>query len=312
MCSAPAHRFSKIQELKIGQEALNQEGVWTKKGAMHTPISFIHLITKSGHSQAESLGGVIQTWLHRHGCRASIVPSEKYVHMEPGCASLPDMILVLGGDGTLLRVAGRVAELGIPVVGINFGQVGFLTALSPEKWEPALSHILAGNYCIRPRLVLGYELWRDKEAVNSGHFLNDLVVGRSGLARLVRLSLWSGEHLMTALRADGVIVSTPVGSTAYAAAAGGGLISPELEVMEICPVCSFMSEFRPLILPSDQEVSVRVESSSPQCFVTLDGQSGWPLLEKDLLRIQARRYKFLLVETEEDTFFQHLQRVGYL
>jgi NAD+ kinase len=159
---------------------------------------------------------------------------------------------------------------------------------------------------------LGYELWRDGEIVTFGHFINDLVVGRSGLARLVRLSLWSGEYLITALRADGVIVSTPVGSTAYAAAAGGGLISPELEIMEICPVCPFMSEFRPLILPSDQQVSIRVESSSPESFVTLDGQSGWPLQEEDLICIQACGYKFLLVETEENTFFQHLQRVGYL
>jgi NAD+ kinase len=279
---------------------------------MHTPIRAVHLITKSGHAQAGKLGSAIQAWLQRQGCEARIVASENYVRVDPGCQTLPDMILVLGGDGTLLRVATRVATLGVPLLGINFGRVGFLTALSPEDWEPVLTEILAGKYRISPRIILGYELLREGKVFQQGRFVNDLVVGRSGLARLVRLSLWNQGRLIHMLRADGLIVSTPVGSTAYAAAAGGALVSPELEVMEICPVCPFMSDFRPLILPSRQQISIRIESSSPECFVTLDGQSGWPLCEEDLIRIQACEYRFLLIEPEQSSFFYHLQRAGYL
>jgi len=278
---------------------------------MHTPITSVHLITKSGHAQANTLGAVIQGWLQEQGCQALIVPSDNYAHIAPGCSSLPDMILVLGGDGTLLRVAGRVAELDLPVLGINFGRVGFLTALSPDNWEPALTEIMQGRYRLSSRIVLGYEMWRDGRLLHNGRFVNDLVVGRSGLARLVRLSLWSENTLMTRLRADGIIVSTPVGSTAYVAAAGGALISPELEVMEICPVCPFMSDFRPLILPSRERVSIRMESSSPESFVTLDGQSGWPLREGDLMCIQACESRFRLIEPVQSSFFHHLQRAGY-
>lgn len=279
---------------------------------MHTPIRTVHLITKSGHAQAGQLGSVIQAWLQRQGCEAQIVASENYVRVDPGCHTLPDMILVLGGDGTLLRVATQVADLGVPLLGINFGRVGFLTALSPDDWEPVLMQILGGKYRISPRIILGYELLRRGRVFQKGRFINDLVVGRSGLARLVRLSLWSKGRLIHMLRADGVIVSTPVGSTAYAAAAGGALVSPELEVMEICPVCPFMSDFRPLILPSQQQISIRVETSSPESFVTLDGQSGWPLCEEDMIRIQACDCRFLLIEPEQSSFFHHLQRAGYL
>lgn len=278
---------------------------------MHTKITSVHLITKSGHPQAQTLGKEIQAWLENQGCQARIVPSDNYVHVEPGCSSLPDFVLVLGGDGTLLRVAGRVAELGIPVLGINFGRVGFLTYLCPGEWEQFLHKVLQGRYRLSPRIILGYEVEREKHIFHCGRFINDLVVGRSGLARLVRLSLWSGDRLMTHLRADGVIVSTPVGSTAYAAAAGGALISPELEVMEVCPVCPFMSDLKPLVLPSHEQLSIRVETASPESFVTLDGQSGWPLHEGDVVRVQACRERFQLVEPEEGSFFEHLQRSGY-
>jgi len=278
---------------------------------MHKAIRSVHLITKSGHEQANRLGMVIQDWLQKQGCHALIVPSDTYAHTVPGCSSLPDMILVLGGDGTLLRVASRVAELGLPVLGINFGRVGFLTALCPEDWETALSQILQGRYRLSPRIVLGYELWRNGSCIQEGRFVNDLVVGRSGLARLIRLSLWYEEELMSRLRADGIIVSTPVGSTAYVAAAGGALISPELEVMEICPVCPFMSDFRPLILPSRERISIRMDSSTPESFVTLDGQSGWPLQEGDVMSIQASQSRFRLIEPEQFSFVDHLQRAGY-
>ncbi|MDZ7762606.1 MAG: NAD(+)/NADH kinase [Desulfovermiculus sp.] len=278
---------------------------------MHTPITSVHLITKSGHAQANRLGIVIQDWLHKQGCQALIVPSDNYTHTVPGCSSLPDLILVLGGDGTLLRIAGQVVELGLPVLGLNFGRVGFLTALSPQDWEAPLREILQGKYRISERIVLGYELRRRDDLVQEGRFINDLVVGRSGLARLVRLSLWNENKLMTRLRADGIIVSTPVGSTAYVAAAGGGLISPELEVMEICPVCPFMSDFRPLILSSREGISIQMESSSPESFVTLDGQSGWPLQEGDVVTIQACDSRFRLIEPEQSSFFEHLQRAGY-
>ena len=231
--------------------------------AMHIPIQSVHIITKSGHSEAKRLGGVIQEWLVSQGCDACIVPSENFTRFDAREPTLPDAVLVLGGDGTLLRVAGGVSELGIPLIGINFGRVGFLTALSPEDWKPLLQAVLRGAYRLSPRILLGYDLWREETIIEQGRFVNDLVVGRSGLARLVRLSLWQGSTFISTFRADGLIVATPVGSTAYAAAAGGALISPELEVMEICPVCPFMSDFMPLIVPSQEEITIRVESSSP-------------------------------------------------
>lgn len=279
---------------------------------MFWPINNVEIVTKTGNDQASALGIQIQAILEQEGVRVKVYQNSRYETPGLQGQSRPDLVLVLGGDGTLLSVVRKIGECQIPVLGMNFGQVGFLTELSPKGWEEPMRQIAKGDFHLSPRIMLHYDLYRDNTLIESGHVVNDLLVGRGETARLIKLRLWTEGGEMGTVRADGLIVSTPIGSTAYAVAAGGALINHDLEVMEICAICPFMSGFKPLILPSRTRVLIQVEPSSSEVYLTLDGQSGTRLQAKDRITIQEAESRLQLVQFKKDNYINKLRQKGYL
>ena len=280
---------------------------------MQHAFSHIAIVTKERHEEARRLGDRIGRWLAEQGVGTQILANEQnreHLLLE---RTNPDLILVLGGDGTVLSVARKLdSGSDVPLLGLNLGQIGFLTELSPEGWREGLEEVLSGGYILLTKVILQYSILRGADTVERGKVVNDLVVGRSGLARLIGLRIWCGEEELGELRADGMIVSTPIGSTAYAVAAGGSLISPDLRVMEICPVNPFMSRFRPLILGSENTVTIEVDGSSGDALLTLDGQVGSRLEPADQVVVSQAERQLQFVQPRGNSYIQKLKRKGYL
>lgn len=279
---------------------------------MPDSIQKVDIVPKEENAEAYELSCEIKNWLSKKGVQVTLYNHEDYFGDLFSDRESPDLILVLGGDGTILSVARKMSYQEISLLGFNFGHVGFLTELDPNTWREDMNKVLQKEFCISERLILGYQLLRDGMCIQEGKFINDLVVGRGGVASLVDLVLWSGQEKITELRADGLIVSTPLGSTAYSMAAGGPLIAPELEVLELCPICPFLSGMRPIILSSSSIITIKVQPGTQAGFLTLDGQSGMPLNSGDQVRIQRSSNKLQLVHLEKNSYLKKLKAKGYL
>ena len=224
------------------------------------------------------------------------------------CAEL-DLLLVLGGDGTLLRGARMVAPYGVPVLGVNLGHLGFLTSASPEELETALSRTLAGEVVIDRRMTLEVAAQgRDGELRGAALALNDAVLHKGGVARVIRLAVHvHGEEVGT-YSADGIIFSTPTGSTAYSLSAGGPIVSPGVECIIATPISPHTLAVRPLVLPADETISVEVLSPTQELILTLDGQEGAALSPGDRVVVRRGERPVKLVRFPGQTFFSTLRR----
>ncbi|MFP4392042.1 MAG: NAD(+)/NADH kinase [Desulfohalobiaceae bacterium] len=275
-------------------------------------MNYVLILTKSGNEQAFALGKEIFRWLQAREVQSHILDHERFRNQAGSEREHPDLILVLGGDGTMLSVARKIGVKRIPILGLNLGQVGFLTELSTSWWASALQDILQGNFFLSPRILLEYQVLRQDALLKQGRVVNDLVVSRGGVARLASLKLSYGSKQMSVFRADGLIVSTPTGSTAYAVAAGGALLSPELEVLQICPICPFLSGFRPVVLPSKESLEVEVLGHSPDMFLTQDGQSGLSLAAGDRVLISQSKERLYFAQLIGGSYVEKLKFKGYL
>jgi NAD+ kinase len=218
-----------------------------------------------------------------------------------------DLIVVLGGDGTMLSVTR--GDLGsTPVLGINMGYLGFLTEHSAEELFPMVDAALKGEVSIqkRERLLVSVTTAGGAEVTN--YVLNDAVVNKSAVARMVNLAVFVDGELLSRFRADGLIVATPTGSTAYNLSAGGPILFPTLDVIVVTPICPHTLTNRPIVLSLNSVIEVRLESPSEEVFLTLDGQEGFPLTPSDTIRIQRSPDPVFLVEQPSRTYFQVLHR----
>ncbi|MCF8085743.1 MAG: NAD(+)/NADH kinase [Desulfohalobiaceae bacterium] len=280
---------------------------------MEHSFSQVAIVTKERHDQARELGDHIGRWLTERGVGVQILANEQNRALLPLEGAPPDLILVLGGDGTVLSVARKLDQgPDVPLLGLNLGQIGFLTELSPEGWREGLAHVLEGGFSLFAKVILQYNVQREGRTMERGKVVNDLVVGRSGLARLIGLRMWCNAEELGRIRADGMIVSTPIGSTAYAVAAGGALVSPDLRAMELCPVSPFMSCFRPLILGSGNTVTIEVDGPSGEALLTLDGQAGNRLESGDRVVISEAERPLRFVQPSGNSYIQKLRNKGYL
>ena len=218
-----------------------------------------------------------------------------------------DLVVVLGGDGTLLSVT-RGAINGTPILGINMGTLGFLTEHSAESLFPMLHAAIEGRAAIvrRERLLVTVETpGRDP----STHcVLNDAVINKSALARMLDLSVHVNEALVSRFRADGLIIATPTGSTAYNLSAGGPILYPNLGVIVVTPICPHTLTNRPLVLSLDSKVEMRLEKQSEEVWLTLDGQQGFPLSTEDVVRIERCQDPVFLITDHNRSYFQILHR----
>ncbi|NPA32735.1 MAG: NAD(+)/NADH kinase [Aquificae bacterium] len=217
------------------------------------------------------------------------------------------LILVIGGDGTFLSASRIASRFGIPLAGINEGRFGFLTEIQREEIHELLPLVLRGEAPLLRRLMIDVYLRRGKKLLYLGNYLNDAVLSKSTLARVIRTEVFVGEEKIADVFGDGVILSTPTGSTAYALSAGGPILYPEARNLLFVPICPHTLTNRPLVLPSESVVSFRVASGDLRAFLTLDGQEGKALLEGDEVLVKRSRYECLTYAHPRKSFFSILR-----
>ncbi|NLW50625.1 MAG: NAD(+)/NADH kinase [Candidatus Brocadiaceae bacterium] len=244
----------------------------------------------------------LEPWLAR---RAEVrVDLDLEVPVGPGGA---DFALVLGGDGTVLRAARDLAPHGIPLLGVNLGKFGFLTETDAESSQAVLADVLDGRCLVVDRMMLACELVRDGETVLSTVGLNDVVVGRTSLSRIITLDLEVGGEPMVTYRADGLIVATPVGSTAHSLAAGGPIVHPDMEAMVVAPICPHTLSNRPLVLPAHLTLAIVPRQWAERPGLTVDGQVNEELREGDAVRVRKADRPLKLIQTGRNAFFSTLE-----
>ncbi|NMC48421.1 MAG: NAD(+)/NADH kinase [Desulfovibrio sp.] len=286
---------------------------------MPTAVHTVLLVFKTDAPKAHALALEIAGWLSDAGVvtllRESQTDPKKWpVPRGRGAdpSRDPDLAIILGGDGTILSEARKTRVGQIPILGINLGRVGFLTALGPTDWRPALSDVLANGFSTVTRMCLDVAVIREGQRVFFTRAVNDAVVGRGTMARLVELRLEYGGEYVCDLRADGLIVATPTGATAYCVSAGGPLVHPDLEVYCVTPVCPFQTEFRPMILPATTSVVVTIVDPGADMHLTADGQEGFPLRPRDQVRVSPAERCITLVTLRGETYFEKLRRKGFV
>ncbi len=237
---------------------------------------------------------------NKTGCVVEIVKDEQL-------ASSVDLILVLGGDGTMIATARMIGDAEVPVIGVNYGGLGYLAEFPVEELFAALESILAGQYKVQKRVMLAIELWRGKELITRNRVLNDAVVNKSALARIIEIEAYLDDQFVNLFRADGLIVATPTGSTAYNLSAGGPVIYPSMNAVVITPICPFTLSNRPIVVPDDSKIDVRLMTDKEDVALTLDGQVGFPLEVDDRIVIRKSRTTFNLVQPPNRNYFDVLR-----
>jgi NAD+ kinase len=217
-----------------------------------------------------------------------------------------DALLTLGGDGTMLRGARLVAGRQIPVLGVNLGRLGFLTACAREDMELALERLAAGDYLVQQRMTL--EAWTTRHAEPKWRALNDVVLHKGGFARVFTLRASVNGELMSTYAADGVIISSPTGSTGYSLSAGGPIVVPTVESLILTPISPHTLAIRPVVLPPHAEVSVQVDVGPDELLVTIDGQVGATFFPGDTLSVRRAERPVLVVTFRDGTFFSRMRR----
>ena len=218
-----------------------------------------------------------------------------------------DLVVVLGGDGTLLYAARTLGRNGIPLLGINMGGLGFLTELCLENLYPAMEQILAGDYQAEKRMMLAVEVERNGEIVTRQHVLNDAVIHKEALARILDLNVKIDQMPLTNYRADGLIICTPTGSTAYNLSAGGPIVHPAQEMILLTPICPFTLTNRPLILPRESLVEVEVHPEASDVILTADGQISCSLEPGDKVYVRRSDSHISLITNPYKNYFEILR-----
>lgn len=216
-----------------------------------------------------------------------------------------DLAIVVGGDGTMLNVARDLAPFKVPLLGINLGRLGFLTDIPAERMTEALEAILAGEYEQESRGMLQAEIMRAGRIVHSARALNDVIVSKAELARLIEFELYLDGEFLNSLRADGVIVATPTGSTAYALSAGGPILHPTLAATVIVPICPHTLSDRPIVIGNDSVVEVLMTGTGAQ--VTFDGQASQPLEDNDRIYVRKGEPPLVLIHPRGRNHFEVLR-----
>jgi NAD+ kinase len=221
-----------------------------------------------------------------------------------------DLVVVLGGDGTLIAMAARIAQAGrdVPILGVNFGSLGFLTEIRIDELTPALERVLSGSATFDERAMLAATAHRTTGEVDTRVVLNDVVFAKSALSRMIELSVWVNGGFVTRVKADGLIIASATGSTAYNLAAGGPIVHPTVDALVVTPIAPHTLTNRPVVIPGSAEVEVRMEAdgATGDVFVTYDGQSGYPVARGDVVRVR-KSDRMLRLVTPARSYFEVLR-----
>jgi NAD+ kinase len=220
---------------------------------------------------------------------------------------LVDLLLVLGGDGTLLSVARLVGARDVPILGVNLGGLGFLTEVTLEELYQALDAVFQGTYEVTQRILLSATVHRQGERIAEYVALNDAVINKGALARMIELETHIDGQYVTTFQADGLILSTPTGSTAYSLAAGGPIVYPTLRALVVTPICPHTLNFRPLVIPDAATVEIVQGSANENAYLTLDGQVGFTLRHRDVIKVVRSEHTITLLKAPGKNYFQILR-----
>ena len=288
-------------------------------GAESPPMTRIGVLAKSQLHAAASHLVEISLWLERRGIEtvfetetAALMPaaSSREVATKRALAANVDMVLVLGGDGTLLAMADCIGEVGssIPILGVNFGSLGFLTEVTLPELYPALEIALSGKAIIEERAMLTCVIRRGTGVFATHSALNDAVVTKAARSRMVDLSVWIGDDFVTRVKADGLIVATPTGSTAYNLAAAGPIVQPDVDALVVTPIAPHTLTNRPLVIPATSVVRVQpMMDGRDEVYATFDGQTAYRLETGDELIVQRAKVGLRLIRPTTRSYYQVLR-----
>lgn len=280
-------------------------------------IEKIGLIAKSHKLEKTEAVAIkeLYNWLEKKNIKVSIdSETAKLIEVTPSfsreeiCQKALDLIIVLGGDGTLLSVARLAYDKNIPIFGVNMGNLGFLTEVPMDEISPALETILAGNAEFEERIMLNVFVIDQGNIKGKHTVLNDVVFNKGVLSRIADLKVYLNDQEVTSYRGDGLIISTPTGSTAYSLAAGGPILHPTINALIVCPICPFSFANRPVVIPDDGIIDVRLESDLKDFYVTLDGQAGFEMKTEYIVRIQRASSRLKLIRLPNKNHYEVLRK----
>ncbi len=277
-------------------------------------IKTVGIMAKPNVAEAHQIVPRLLAWLEERGIEVRIdEETAAYTANRPALPreSVPegcDLIVVLGGDGTLLSAARAIGEREIPLFAANLGGLGFLTAITIDELFPELERAFRNEHRIGKRKLLEAEVVRNRTVVARYHALNDVVIAKPALARMIDLDAWVDNQFVCAYKVDGLIVCTPTGSTAYSLSAGGPIIFPRVPAICLTPICPHMLTNRPVIVPETSVVQVLCGNKHEAAYLTIDGQVGEPLREEDRVVCRSSRNALHLIRPPRMMFFDVLRQ----
>ncbi len=277
-------------------------------------IKKIGIISKPKKREIREIVPKLVEWLKERGIEAfidketgSILESTEKCLTRNEMPSKADLLLVLGGDGTLLAAARALNRKNVPILGVNLGGLGFLTVVPQEDLYPVLESVIAGNFKSDRRVQIEGELVRADEILSTFRALNDVVLNKGAIARILGFDVFVDGGYVSSFKSDGLIVSTPTGSTAYSLAAGGPIVVPAVESVIITPICAHTLTNRPLVLPDKAEIEIIVKSQREAAYLTVDGQMGIAAHNEDTVRLRKADSFVELVQPPNKDYFEILR-----
>ena len=271
-------------------------------------IRSVGIVVKPNHAEALATADELSAWLRSKGIQQigepRVAGSAQNGHEKPLDA---DLIVVLGGDGTMISTARMIGQGETHVLGINYGSLGYLTDFRIEEMFPALEAIIAGNFETDHRVMLEAELLRDGKREAAGRVLNDVVINKAALARIIEIDVHLDGLFVNSFRADGLIIATPTGSTAYNLSAGGPIIYPSMNAVVITPICPFTLTNRPIVIPDHAEIELSLKDEAEGVILTFDGQTGHRMKSHDKVIIRKSETTFNLVQPANRNYFDVLR-----
>ena len=274
----------------------------------------IGIISRPRRSNLSAVAPPLLKWLEERKVQAlydeetaGSLPGSMKGKTRQQVADASQLLLVLGGDGTLLAAARLAATRRIPILPINMGSLGFLTSFTLDEMYPALEDTLAGRFSVSERVMLYVELERGGKVIETQRVLNEAVVNKGALARMIELELSIDADFVCRYRADGLIVASPTGSTAYSLSAGGPIVHPAVESFIITPICAHMLSDRPVVVRDSSSIQMKLSGNTESVFLTLDGQKGIPLQATDIVRISRAKDLLKLIQPPRKSYFEILR-----